>query len=77
MGRYDELKRNASGCLDPTAYEAIKNIDRKTTKLDKDLHEGYILNKLINSIKILCDRSGYVVVGRVVLKNKKTGKIYK
>ena len=77
MKRVDNLKRNGSGCLDLTAYEAIKNVERRSKKLDMDLDEGHKLNILLRSIKILCDRSGYSMIGRITLKNKKTGKIYK
>lgn len=41
-----DLMRNGSGCLDPTAYEAIKNIEREDENFHKLLHmiiEGRIV----------------------------------
>ena len=62
-------KTNASGCLDLTAYQAIE-------KADADLEKSR-LPKLIDIIKGLCETCGFTVEGRIVLKGKSTGKIYK
>ena len=62
-----DLRRNASGCPDPTAYEAIKNIDRE----DEDFH------KLLHTFFKICEFSGFRIEGRIVLVDKATGKVYR
>lgn len=77
MGRFVDPRKNKSGCWDFTAYDAIRNIEKKEVSLDEKLHKRYLLNQLLNSIFKLCDKAGYRVVGRITLQDKKTGKIYK
>lgn len=43
-----DLRKNASGCSDPTAYEAIKNIDKEDERFQK----------LIHTIFNMCELSG-------------------
>ena len=65
-------KYNASGCADPTAYEAIGNVrkqDRK--KLDKTV------NALIKELKATIAAGGFTLQGRIVLKDIKSGAIFK
>lgn len=62
-----ELRRNASGCFDPTAYIAIKHVD----KTDEKFH------KLLDTIFYICDQAGFDIKNRIVLEDKKTGKIYR
>lgn len=63
-------KFNDSGCIDLTAYEAIKNveIEEKSTKRYK---------KLIATLFYICDLAGFRFEERVILKDKYTGKIYR
>lgn len=60
-------KKNASGCSDLTAYQAIKNLDME----EKHFQE------LIKTIKYLCRLAGFEIEGRIVLKNHKSGRVYK
>ena len=60
-----ELRKNASGYSDPTAYEAIKNADK--AKLDNLLHV----------IFYICKLAGFRVEGRIVLVEEKTGKVWR
>lgn len=60
-------KKNASGCSDLTAYQAIKNLDTE----EKHFQE------LIKTIKYLCRLAGFEIEGRIVLKNHKSGRVYK
>lgn len=60
-------KRNASGCLDLTAYEAIKNIDKESERF----------HKLLTTIFSVCELSDFVIEGRIVLKDKRTGKVWR
>ena len=62
-----DLMRNGSGCLDPTAYEAIKNIERE----DENFH------KLLHMIFDICELSGFRIEGRIVLVDEATGKVYR
>ena len=63
----DDLKRNGSGYYDPTAYKAI-------TKAEK---ESERFHKLLNTIFNICDLAGFHVEGRIVLKDKETGKVWR
>lgn len=62
-----DLRKNASGYFDPTAYEAIKNADKDAKKL----------RVLLQAIKSICDLADFEIVERVVLRDKKTGKFYR
>lgn len=59
-------KYNASGCKDMTAYEAIRNIDSEER-----------FKRLLAGIFRLCEFYGFHLEERVVLKDKKTGKIWR
>lgn len=60
-------RRNASGCLDPTACEAINNIEKE----EKDHKE------LVRTILYICRKTGFRVEGRIVLTAVKSGRTYK
>ena len=61
-----DLMRNAEGYSDPTAYQAIKNIDR-----EDEFH------KLLHTIFDICKFYGFRIEGRIVLVDEVTGKIYR
>lgn len=63
-------KYNASGYLDLTAYEAERNIERERKERDR-------LEKLLSAIFTISDLAGFHVEGRIVLRDKKTGKIWR
>lgn len=63
---------NGSGCKDMTAYDAIKNIEREERQ--KQAEEDR-LRKLVMTIFDVCDLAGFHVEGRIILKDKRTGKI--
>lgn len=58
---------NAAGYLDPTAATAIANV---TT-------EEKSLNLLIYVLKYIIDRAGFELVGRITLRNKESGRVYR
>lgn len=70
----DNLRKNASGYSDPTAYQAIMNVDA-----DFELQISYAArcNKLIHMIKDMCDLAGFKVDGRIVLVDQETGKVWR
>lgn len=59
--------KNSEGYKDLTAYQAIKNIDKEEEKFQK----------LLNVIFDICDLAGFKIEGRIVLVNKKTGRIWR
>lgn len=63
----NELRRNASKCLDLTAYEAIKNADEETIRFEKLLH----------TIFYICCLAGFKIEGRITLVDKQTGRVWK
>lgn len=60
---------NASGCADPTAYNAIQKAD-----YDQTVER---VNRLIKDIKYLITESGFVLLNRIELKDEASGKIFK
>ena len=62
-----DLRKNASGYSDPTAYRAIKNIDRE----DENFH------KLLHTIFNICELSGFRIEGRIILVDEVTGKVWR
>lgn len=57
-----------------TAYDAIKNIEREERQ--KQAEEDR-LRKLVMTIFDVCDLAGFHVEGRIILKDKRTGKIWR
>jgi hypothetical protein len=55
-------RRNAEGYLDVTAY--LGTTERK----NKDL---------IHTFRLLADMAGFEIVGRITIKHKKTGRIFR
>lgn len=64
------LERNAEGYVDPTAYAALKSIvnDEKAEK-----KAAY----LITVLKYIIKESGFELINRIELKDKKTGRIFR
>ena len=56
-------RRNAEGYLDVTAYLGTKNVIK-----NKDL---------IHTFRLLADMAGFEIVGRITIKHKKTGRIFR
>lgn len=65
-----DLSVNGSGCYDPTAYKAIKNVDN-----DED--DGARFYMLLDTIFNICELSGFHLEGRIEVKDKKTGRIWR
>jgi len=62
-----ELRKNASGCSDPTAYQAMKNIDE----------EEEAFKKLFRTLRYICNVAGFEFDGRITIRNKESGRVYK
>ena len=63
-------RRNASGYMDLTAFEAIKNVDREA-----DAEKRY--KKLLSTIFYICDLAGFHIEGRLEIRDKKTGEVWR
>lgn len=62
-------RRNAEGYLDVTAYLGTKNvIQEENERKSKDL---------IHTFRLLADMAGFEIVGRITIKHKKTGRVFR
>ena len=62
-------KFNESGYYDPTPYEAIRNIDQENRERD------ILARKVIKTIQNVAHLAGFDIVGKVTLRDNKTGEI--
>ena len=62
-----DLRKNAEGYPDKTAYEAMKNLDKGDERF----------RKLLHTIFYICELSGFHLEERLVLRDKKTGRIWR
>ncbi len=67
-----DLMYNGSGCLDMTAYKAIQAADRKD-----DAEAEARFKKLLSTIFYICDLAGFHIEGRLEIRDKKTGKVWR
>lgn len=82
----NNLKYNGSGCMDLVAYKAIVAVDNER-EVENIMKEKYIkknkdedqvrLDHLMAVIFKICEIAGFHLENRIVLKDVKTGKIYK
>lgn len=63
--------RNSEGYSDPTAEAAMAVTNKEEQEVEKLNH------KVIQSFRLLVDLAGFEIVGRVTLKHKKSGRIFK
>ena len=78
----EDLRKNAEGYSDPTAYEAIKRVadsekEKFLKKWQDERDADYRFRKLLDTIFSICELSGFHIEGRIVVKDKKTGKIWR
>ena len=64
MANTTNPRRNAEGYSDPTAYEAIKNIEREE---DERFHRLFYL----------CELADFDLEGRIILVDKRNGRVWK
>ena len=60
-------RKNASGCGDLTAYNAIQNIDEEEEEF----------KKLFRTLRYICNVAGFEFDGRICIRNKESGRVYK
>ena len=59
--------KNSKGYSDPTAYQAMLNIEIEELRF----------RKLLRAIKDICDLSDFEIEGRIVLTDKKSGRTWR
>lgn len=64
-------KLNGSGYYDPTAYVALQKVSKEEKELSKKVSE------LLKVLKVIIEWAGFELIGRIWLKDKKTGKEFK
>lgn len=67
MNNDKELLRNGSGYVDPTAYEAIKHVSEEKERFDR----------LLGMIFSLCELADFHIEERIVIKDKRTGRVWR
>lgn len=67
MNDGNSVRKNGEGYSDPSAYEAIRHVKSEEERL----------RKLLNVIFMICELSGYHIEERIVIKDKRTGKIWR
>lgn len=72
----NNLMRNGSGYLDPTAFKAIMSVDNN---VDKELQRDRVtkFHTVLDIIHDLCRLCDFELVEHVILKDKITGKIWR
>lgn len=63
----DDLRKNKSGYNDPTAYKAITNVDREQERFEK----------FLKTIFNIAELSGFHIDERIVVSDKKTGRVWR
>ena len=71
VGNRELPTRNDEGYMDKTAYNAIKNIQPPTDA------ESERFNKLLHSIRNICDLAGFRIDNRIVLIDKETDRVWR
>lgn len=63
----DDLKKNASGYADPTAYKAIIRADKDQERFEK----------FLTTIFTIAELSGFHIDERIVVSDKRTGRVWR
>ena len=70
MAEYN-LRKNAEGYSDPTAYAGISNVVREENDAQRRV------NTLIGALKGLIDLAGFDLLCRIEIRDRKTGREYR
>lgn len=62
-----DLRKNASGCNDSTAYEVLKNLEGEEERF----------HKLLHTIFYICKLADFEIEERIVLIDRRTGKTWR
>lgn len=66
------MYRNNEGYVDPTAGAAMATVKREENAELADRN-----HKVIHTIRNIVDLAGFEIVGRITLKHKKSGKVFR
>ena len=64
-------RKNSEGYADPTAYYGLKSIIDEETALEKEV------NTLIKVLKYIIRNSGFELISRIEIRDKRTGRVFK
>lgn len=67
----DNPRRNSEGYYDPTAYMGLKPIIEEENALEREV------NMLVKVLKYIISKSGFELVSRIELRDKKTGRTFR
>lgn len=64
-------RRNEEGYLDLTAYHGTKSVIQEENEAERKNKD------LIHTFRLLADMAGFEIVGRITIKHKKTGRVFR
>ena len=64
-------RKNSEGYYDLTAYKGAKPV------YDANNAATHEASRLIQVLKYIIDRSGFELIGRIEIRDRKTGKVFK
>ena len=65
------IRKNKEGYSDPTAFAALSKIQREENELQRRATE------LVSVLKYIIDKSGFELVARIEIRDKRTGKEFR
>lgn len=77
MGYKTDPRYNSSGCYDPTAYDALDHIEREERKRRAEVEADKRFRKVLAYIFHVCKINGLEIEGRIVVRDIKTGKVWR
>lgn len=63
--------RNPSGLPDPTAHDAIQTVLKEKDDADQRVQS------FIRAVKVMIDQSGYDLLARIEVRDRKTGRCFR
>lgn len=72
----NEFMKNQEGYADPTQGNALKKIQKEEADKQNAV-DAARMEKALKRAKCILGDAGFDVIERIVLKNKRTGKIYR
>ena len=61
------LHRNSEGYYDPTPYPALREETEQENRM----------SRLVHAVRCIIDLAGFELVGRIVLRDKKSGRMFR
>lgn len=73
----DNPVKNQEGYMDMTRHDAVENIEREQREKERETREAARVTKLVHTLFYICNVAGFDVAERIVLRDKKTGRVWK